>query len=123
MTGGKLADAAVYLAFSNKSEPSTVFSLVAREAHVAYCAMTGKSLVVNLENALKNNVTVKGITESREFVSTAINILANKAVNFSEFAFGSFAEEQLPDLLKKYAALSAEGAALPEQLDIVKFVF
>ena len=42
VTGGKLADAAVYLAFSNKSEPSTVFSLVAREAYVAYCAMTGK---------------------------------------------------------------------------------
>jgi alcohol dehydrogenase groES-like domain len=123
VTGGKLADAAVYLAFSNKSEPSTVFSLVAREAYVAYCAMTGKSLVVNLENALKNNVTVKGITESREFVSTAINILANKAVNFSEFAYGSFAEEQLPELLKKYAALAAEGAALPEQLDIVKFIF
>lgn len=38
VTGGKLADAAVYLAFANKSEPSTLFSLVARGAYVAYCA-------------------------------------------------------------------------------------
>ena len=123
VTGGKLADAAVYLAFSNKSEPSTVFSLVAREAYVAYCAMTGKPLAVNLENALKNNVTVKGITESREFVSTAINILANKAVNFSEFAYANFPEEKLPELLKKYAALTAEGVPLPEEIDVVKFIF
>ena len=123
VTGGKLADAAVYLAFANKSEPSTLFSLVARGAYVAYCAPVGKNLAINLENALKNNLSIKGITESREFVSTAINILANKAVNFSEFPYRSFPEEQLPETLKKYAALVAEGGNLPEEIDIFKFIF
>ncbi len=123
VTGGKLADCAVYLAFANRSEPSVLFPLVKRDAYVAFCSFTGKSLPVNLEYALKNNVTVKGISESREFVSTAINLLANKAVNFSEFTFKSSKEEELPALLEKYSQLMASGAPLPEQFDVVKFIF
>lgn len=123
VTGGKLADAAVYLAFSNKSEPSSLFSLVARGAHVAFCAPVGKNLIVNLGNALKNNVTVKGITESREFVSTAINILANKAVNFNEFPYRSFPEEALPDIMLRYAEILRETGSLPEEMDIFRFIF
>ena len=72
---------------------------------------------------MKNNVTVKGITESRAFVSTAINLLANKAVNFSEFIFRSHREEELPTLLKQYADMYANNAYLPEQFDIMKFIF
>ncbi len=123
VTGGKLADAAVYLAFANRCEPSVLFPLVKRDAYVSFCSITGKSLHVNLEYAMKNNVTIKGITESREFVSTAINLLANKAVNFSEFTFKSFREEELPNLLEKYADVYSSGGSLPEQFDIVKFIF
>lgn len=123
ITGGKLADAAVYLAFANRCEPSILFPLVKRDAYVAFCSLTGKSLPVNLEYALKNNVTIKGITESREFVSTAINLLANKAVNFSEFPMRNYREEELPSLLEQYAALYSSGANLPEQIDIIKFIF
>ena len=123
VTGGKLADAAVYLAFANRCEPSVLFPLVKRDAYVAFCALTGKNLPVNLEYAMKNNVTIKGITESREFVSTAINLLANKAVNFSEFPFKSSREEELPKILEEYAQIYASGATPPEQFDIVKFIF
>lgn len=123
VTGGKLADGAVYLALANRCEPSVMFPLVKRNAYVSYCAMTNKPLHVNLEYALKNNVTVKGITESREFVSTAINLLANKAVNFSEFPIKSYREEELPQLLEQYADLIGSGASMPEQVDIVKFIF
>lgn len=123
VTGGKLADAAVYLAFANRCEPSVLFPLVKRGAYVSFCSLTGKSLPVNLEYALKNNVTIKGITESREFVSTAINLLANKAVHFSEFTFKSSREEELPKILENYAQIYSSGGALPEQFDIVKFIF
>lgn len=123
VTGGKLADAAVYLAFTNRCEPSVLFPLVKRDAYVAFCALAAKPLHVNLENAIKNNITVKGITENREFVSTAINLLANKAVNFSEFTFRSYREEELGSLLQKYAELYESNSYLPEQFDIVKFIF
>ncbi len=123
VTGGKMADGAVYLAFANRAEPSVLFPLVKRGAYVSFCSFTGKSLPVNLEYAMKNNVTIKGITESREFVSTAINLLANKAVSFAEFTFKSSREEELPNLLEKYAQLQNGGVALPEQFDIVKFIF
>jgi superfamily II DNA/RNA helicase len=117
------ADGAVYLAYVNRSEPSVLFPLVKRDAPVAFCAPTYKSLHVNLEYALKNNVTIKGITESREFVSTAINLLANKAVNYSEFPYHSFKEADLPTLMEKYAQMIESGAPLPEQMDVVKFIF
>lgn len=123
VTGGKLADGAVYLTFANRCEPSVIFPLVKRNAYVAYCSTTNKPLHVNLEYAIKNNVTVKTISESREFVSTAINLLANKAVNFSEFIFRSHREEELPALMKEYAELYESNAYLPEQFDIVKFIF
>ena len=122
-TGGKLADGAVYLAFSNRCEPSVLFPLVKRDAYVAFCSLTGKSLHVNLEHAIKNNVTIKGISESREFVSTAINLLANKAVNFSEFSFKSSREEDLPNILEEYSQIYSSGAYLPEQFDVIKFIF
>ncbi len=123
VTGGNLADGAVYLAFANRCEPSVLFPLVKRDSYVSFCALTGKTLPVNLEYAMKNNVTIKGITESREFVSTAINLLANKAVNFSEFTFRNSREEDLPKLLEKYSELQASGVNLPEQFDIIKFIF
>ncbi len=123
VTGGKLADGAVYLAFANRCEPSVLFPLVKRDAYVSFCSLTNKALHVNLEYAIKNNLTIKGITESREFVSTAINLLANKAVNFSEFPFRSFREEELPEMMNKYAQLFGSGASLPEQFDIAKFIF
>lgn len=123
VTGGKLADGAVYLAFANRCEPSVLFPLVKRDSYVAFCSLMGKTLHVNLEYALKNNVTIKGVTESREFISTAINLLANKAVNFSEFPFKSFREEELPKLMEKYAAIYGSGATLPEEFDILKFIF
>jgi threonine dehydrogenase-like Zn-dependent dehydrogenase len=122
-TGGKLADGAVYLAYANRSEPSVIFPLVTREAFVAFCSPTCKSIHINLEYALKNNVTIKGITESREFVSTAINLLANKAVNYSLFPYNSFKEEQLPSLMEKYSETLESGANLPESMDVIKFIF
>ncbi len=123
VTGGKLADGAVYLASANRCEPSVLFPLVKRDSYVSFCSTIGKNLPVNLEYAMKNNLTIKGITESRAFVSTAINLLANKAVNFSEFTFKSWREEELPKLLDQYAQLYSSGAYLPEQFDIVKFIF
>ena len=123
ITGGKLADGAVYLAYANRCDPAIMFPLVKRDSYVAFCSLMSKSLQVNLEYAMKNNVTIKGITESREYVSTAINILANKAVRFAEFPFRSYREEELPNLLKQHSELYESSGALPEQFDIVKFIF
>ena len=123
VTGGKLADGAVYLTYGNRCEPSVIFPLVKRDSFVTFCAPTYKSLPVNLEYALNNNVTIKGITESREYVSTAINLLANKAVNYSEFPYRTFKEEELPTLMENYATLLGSGATFPDEMDVIKFIF
>ncbi len=122
VTGGRLADGAVYLAFNNRIEASAVFHFLARDTYVAFCAMTGKPVTVNMENAMKNNVTIKGITECREYVSSAINILANKAVSASQFVYTTHPEEALPEKLQEYAEILLGGGSLPEQMDIFKFI-
>ncbi len=123
VTGGHFADGAVYLAYTNRSEPSILFPLVKRNSFVVFCAPTGKTLHINLEHALTNSISIKGITESREFVSTAINLLANKAVTFQEFPFHVHKEEDLPELMEKHAEQLSSGATLGERYDIIKFIF
>ena len=123
VTGGKKADGAVYLAFANRAEPSSFFNLLKRDSFMAFCSQTTRNLHVNLEYAMKNDVAIKCFSESREYISTAINILANKAVTFTEFPYRTYKEEQLPGLLKEYASLLKAGNALPEQMDVVKFIF
>ena len=41
----------------------------------------------------------------------------------TEFSFRNHREEELPEMLDKYAQLYSSGAALPEQYDIAKFIF
>ena len=122
-TGGKYADAAVYLAMNNRVDPSSLFSLVSRDAYVAFCANTDKTLPVNLQNAMQRGVTVKCINDSREYISTAINVLANKAVEFSQFPFRVYGEEQLPEVTEQLASLMDSGALLPFGINVFKFVF
>ena len=40
VTGGRLADGAVYLAYANRSEPSVLFPVLKRDSSVAFCAPT-----------------------------------------------------------------------------------
>ena len=121
ITGGALADAAVYFAFSNKSEPSRVFSLVARRATAIFCARTEKNVTVNLSAAMKNDVTVKCVCDNREYISSAINVLANKAVSYGEFTFTQSPEDKLPEALESYA--NGDASRLNEEFDIFKFMF
>ena len=123
ITGGNLADGAVYIAYANRCDPSIMFPLVKRDSYVAFCSFTSKSVQVNLEYAMKNNVTIKGITESRDFLSSAINILANKVVSTATFPFFSHREEELPEVLKEYAEMHENGGTLPERFDIFRFIF
>lgn len=122
-TGGTLADGAVYLASNNRCEPSVIFPLVKRDACVAFCSMAGKSLSIDLEYMMKNNISVKGISESRKYVATAINLLANKVITFSEFPFKTHNEEALPNLMKQYMEQYGGSGMFPEQFDVVKFIF
>ena len=48
VTGGKLADAAVYLAFANRCEPSVMFPLVKRDAYVSFCSLTGELICIKI---------------------------------------------------------------------------
>lgn len=98
-----------------------MFSLTRRGATAVFCARTEKSLSVNLENAMKNDVSVKCVSDNRDYVSGAINVLLNKAVNYSEFSFKLSPEEALPAALEKFCA--GDTSVLNEEFNIFKFIF
>ena len=122
VTGGKKADGAVYFAFNNRIAPDAVFHYLARDTYVAFCALAGKPIPVNLQYAMKNNITVKGITECREYVSSAINILANKAVNYREFSIFTYPEDSLAERVKQLADAYLTNGSLSEEIHLFKFV-
>ena len=122
VTGGKKADGAVYFAFNNRIAPDAVFHYLARDTYVAFCALAGKPFPVNLQYAMKNNVAIKGVTECREYVSSAINILANKAVNYQEFPFKTYSEDSLQTQVKQLSDAFVSNGSLSEEVHLFKFV-
>lgn len=118
-TGGHKADASVYFSSSNKIEPSVVFNLLKRNSYAVFGGALPKSLTVNLEYAVKNNVTVKCLTESKEYISNAINLLANKHVLSDRFKFETVNEDGLGQTLE---GLDEADESLNERFLIFKFV-
>ena len=94
---------------------------MARRATAIFCARTEKNVTVNLSAAMKNDVTVKCVCDNREYISSAINVLANKAVSYGEFTFTQSPEDKLPEALESYA--NGDASRLNEEFDIFKFMF
>lgn len=83
ITGGHMADGAIFITSSGSQERSLPFKVCGRGASVVYAGFYKFDGNVNLELALKKQITVLGRTSGEDEVPTAINLLANKAVNFS----------------------------------------
>lgn len=63
----------------------------------------GHDLTVNINNALKKQITVYGVTNGSDYIPTAINLLANKAIDLSQFAVNAFDANKISEELEKIA--------------------
>lgn len=110
VTGGRLADASVYAGLSDVS-PSLPFVYAAPCTNVVYAGLRFKDVEVNLKNALLKQCAVYCVTQAKKHISSAINILANKAITLPDISYRYGTIDDLPNLTRllqigKYSFLS-----------------
>lgn len=102
ITGGRMADAAVFVT-SCRIEPSLTFRLTAPGTNVVFCGFSHHNLDVNLYEAIEKNLRIDSVTDGRGHISSAINLLANKAITFTGIEFEYHDMKDIPALYAKYA--------------------
>lgn len=82
ITGGRLASGAIVVSKDMESELSP-FTLCAKNSRVIFSHLHGLSINVNLEQAIKKQLTVCGISDVTGYMEAALNLIAGRAVNLS----------------------------------------
>lgn len=103
LTGGRLADSAVYIT-SSENDKSDLFHVCKREGKTAFCGFQLRELNVNIDLAMKKQLVVYGISGGKDNIQAAINLIANKAVDFSRFPVLSYTSEQVNDMFRDIAS-------------------
>ena len=106
ITAAAFADGVIYVAAGNAVVNSVAFRVTAPQKNVVFCGFAPNSLQVNLELALKKQLHVICVSNAQANISSAINLLANKAVNVSMFAKKTYPLEQLPQAYTDIAGQS-----------------
>ncbi len=85
ITGGRLADGAIFVTSAGPQDKTLPFKVSAKQTNTVFCGFHSHDVTVNLDLALKKQITVYGMTDGSEYIPTAFNLLANKAIDFSPF--------------------------------------
>lgn len=103
ITGGRLADGAIYVTSSGLQDKALPFKVSARNTSAVFSGFHGHDLTVNINNALKKQISIFGITNGSEYIPTAINLLANKAIDLSRFSINAFDANKISEEMEKIA--------------------
>ncbi len=103
ITGGRLAEGAIYVTSAGLQDKALPFKVSARATSAVFTGFHGHDLTVNINNALKKQITVYGVTNGSDYIPTAINLLANKAIDLSQFAVNAFDANKISAELEKIA--------------------
>ncbi len=105
ITGAAFADGAIYVASGNAVVNNVAFRVTAPEKTVVFCGFAPQNLQVNLEMALRKQLHIIGVSDATENISSAVNLLANKAVDVERFSRRTYPLDELP---RAYADSAAE---------------
>lgn len=106
ITSGRMADKAVYTC-DPKVDPKLAFQLVGHGSKIAFAGFDFGPIRLNFNTAMEKQLIVYALTNGIGNISSAINLLANKAVNVKEIA-------------KRSAEFFAVGNVLKEQAEKVE---
>ena len=81
ITGGRLASGAIYVASASGNSLSLPFTLCARNRTVVISGLTAGDLTADLKVALEKQLDVRFSWDCLDYEETAINLIANHAVN------------------------------------------
>ncbi len=99
ITGGRLADGAVFIPSAGKHDPALPVSVCAPGKHIAYCGLNPDDLTLDLGKAIRKQLTVHGVPDGTDYLETAINLIANKTLDLSAFRFTTYPADALKELL------------------------
>lgn len=102
VTGGRLADGAVFVSSASVNNAALPLLLCASGKHVAYCGQES-NISLPAGDILKKHLTVHGICDGTDYIKSAINLLANKAIDTSAFRFVTVGADSTAELLKDLA--------------------
>ncbi len=119
LTGGRLADGTAYISTAAGNSPELAFSLTARESNVVVYG-SGHSLVsLDLTAAFRKHTTIHCVSNGHDYLPTAVNLMANKAVDLSFFRANDLKPTGLEALLKQYAERQGRDTDMVNFVDMV----
>ena len=87
ITSGRLPDKVVFISDSNIS-PSKAFALAGQSTQVAFTGLFHKSANISFLPAVKKQLDILCINSGFGNTATSINLIANKAIDFSHLKLG-----------------------------------
>lgn len=109
ITGGRLADGAIFVTSAGTKDKSLPFKVLSNRKRAIYTGFHGYDFSVDLELALRKQISVYGVTNGAREISTAVNLLANKAIDLSSFSFIPFEANEAQAKLAELAASDVEA--------------
>lgn len=102
VTGGRLASGAVY-SLSSKNDVSVPFGVCARHTGVVMSGLAPKQIKIEIDPVLQKQITLQAVCDCSDYLETAINLTAQKAVSYDYFKADIFKASDAK------AAFSKEG--------------
>lgn len=85
VTGGRLTCGAAYIATASGNNTDLPFLLSARDSRTVFFATSANKVIVNLGVATRKHLTIHAVSHGVKYLKTAINLMANKAVDPTAF--------------------------------------
>ena len=102
ITSGRMTDKVVYVADCN-IPVAKAFSLASFGAAVAFTGAFNKTGPVSFMQAVKKQLDIHCINTDFGYTATSINLIANKAINFSNLKIDECSYAEVPSVFKKLA--------------------
>ena len=102
VTGGRLAEGAVYITSAPQGNAESPFHVTARESRVVVGGFTPCEAKLDLNLALSKQMSLEFICNCSEYLETAINLVANKAVSIDYFRPNSVKEVGISEFIQEY---------------------
>ena len=119
ITGGRLADGAVYISSAIGNEPELPFRLTARNTNVVLYGNPAGGLKVSLDVAIKKHLSIFCVENGYGYLETAINLMANKAVDISPYTANVVKAARATALFTDYPSRADRGSDIVNFLDLL----
>ncbi len=102
ITGGRMAKSVVYISDSDIA-PKTAFNLAGYNAHVAFAGLSGKNTSFSYASAVKKQLIIHFINTGYGYISSSINLIANKACNLKKLQTKECTYAEVPQVFASMA--------------------